>query len=71
MNAMTKNELKAAGKVIVGEFGFGSRSAGWIVCDPSDHAAVLAAYDAIEEGDLSSTVLDAVKAAGGQYVEEA
>lgn len=73
MNAtqMTRNEIKSAGLAIVGEWGFGSRSAGWIVCDPADRDAVQAAYDAIGEGDLSSDVLDAVKAVGGRYVEEA
>lgn len=68
---MTTREIKAAGLVVVGEWGYGSSSAGFIVCEPSDLAAVTAAYDAIAEGDLSSTVLDAVKAAGGEYVEEA
>ena len=67
---MTHRELENSGKVIVGEWGFGSRSAGWIVCDPEDLDSVRAAYDVIEDGDLSSTVLDGVRAAGGEYVEE-
>lgn len=68
---MTTREISEAGLVIVGEWGFGGRSAGYIVCEPGDRDAVQAAYDAIEDGDLSSEVLDGVKAAGGQYVEEA
>jgi hypothetical protein len=57
-------------KVIIGEWGWGARSCGHIVCRKDDRDAVKAAYDAIEEGDLSSEVLDGVKAAGGWYVEE-
>lgn len=68
---MAIKEIKSAGLVIVGEWGFGSRSAGHIVCEANDRDAVQSAYDAIEEGDLSSEVLEEVKAAGGQYVEEA
>jgi hypothetical protein len=66
---MTAREVTDSGKVIVGEFGFGSRSVGWIVCDPSDQASVQSAYDAIEEGDLGPNTLDGVTAAGGEYVE--
>lgn len=68
---MTQREIKDAGLVIVGEWGFGSRSAGYIVCEPANREAVQAAYDAIEEGDMSSEVLDGVVAAGGQYVGDA
>ena len=68
--AMTTDEIKAAGLVIVGEWGYGSRSAGFIASSSDDREAVLVAYEAIEEGDLSSDVLDAVVTAGGQYIEE-
>ena len=67
---MTAREVHENGKVVVGEFGFGGRSAGWIVCDPSDREAVQRAYDAIEDGDLGPNTLDGVKAAGGEYVQE-
>ena len=67
---MTRREITAAGLVIIGEFGWGSRSAGWIVCSPDDVEAVRAAYDAIGEGDLGPNTLDGVKSAGGRYVED-
>ena len=56
--------------ITIGEWGMGSGNAGHIVCDVSDRDAVQSAYDAIEEGDLSSDVLAAVFAAGGEYVAE-
>lgn len=68
---MTTKEINDAGLIVVGEWGYGSNSAGYIVCEPSDVVAVQAAYDAIPDGDLSSTVLAGVEAAGGQYVEVA
>ena len=55
--------------VTIGEWGMGS-DAGHIVCDANDRDAVQSAYDAIEEGDLSSDVLSGVYAAGGEYVAE-
>jgi hypothetical protein len=69
-NEMTRNEIKAAGKVIIGEWGWSRDNAGWIVCDPSDREAVLAAYGEIPDGDLSQGVLAGVEAAGGEYVQE-
>ena len=56
--------------VTIGEWGMGSGDAGHIVCDANDRVAVQSAYDAIEEGDLSSDVLSGVYAAGGEYVAE-
>lgn len=56
--------------VVVGQWGYGVRSAGHIVCHPKDREAVQEAYDAIEEGDLGPTVLDGVLSAGGWYREE-
>ena len=66
---MSRKEIKESGLVIVGEWG-GSYSTGFIVAKPEDRVAVQAAYDAIEEGDLSAEVLSEVKAAGGFFVEE-
>ena len=54
--------------VTIGEWGMGSGDAGHIVCDANNREAVQSAYDAIEEGDLSSDVLAGVYAAGGEYV---
>jgi hypothetical protein len=69
MREITRQQLKAEGKVIVGEFGLGSaRTSGHIICRPENREAVTAAYDAIREGDLNSGVLDAVVAAGGEHV---
>lgn len=74
MNATSKIETfadaKNAGLVMVGEWGFGAHNAGAIWCKPEDKASVQAAYDAIEEGDLGPNTLDAVKAAGGVYVQD-
>jgi hypothetical protein len=67
MREITHQQMKAEGKVIVGEFGFGTqRSSGHIICKPEDRQAVNAAYDSIQEGDLSESVLDDVIAAGGK-----
>jgi hypothetical protein len=65
-------EAKAAGMVMVGEWGWGStiRPAGGIWCQPENEVAVKAAYDAIPEQDLSSDVLDDVKDAGGVFVPD-
>jgi hypothetical protein len=69
MREITRQQLRAEGKVIVGEFGLGSsRTSGHIICRPEDKEAVAAAYDAIREGDLGSDVLDDVIAAGGEHV---
>lgn len=69
MREITRQEMKAEGKVIVGEFGLGSpRTSGHIICDAADRVAVLAAYDAIREGDLGPDVLAEVEAAGGEHV---
>jgi len=69
MRTITRSEMKTEGKVVVGEWGFGSSStSGHIICKPEDRAEVQAAYDEIEEGDLSSGVLDGVIAAGGEHV---
>lgn len=66
---INRSDLKAEGKVIVGEWGNGTAdSSGHIICRAEDHAAVLAAYDAIEDGDSSPDVLDGVYAAGGEHV---
>lgn len=68
---MTRGEIKQAGLVIVGEWGFPCRGSGFIVCNPKDLPRVQAAYDAIEDGDMGSDVLDGVKAAGESFVKEA
>ncbi len=66
---ISRSQMKAEGKVIVGEFGLGTAStSGHIICRPEDRPAVLAAYDAIREGDLGPDVLSDVIAAGGEHV---
>ena len=66
---ITINEFRAEGKVVIGEWGHGSAAtSGHIICSPEDRAAVQAAYDAIEDGDLGPNVLDGVRAAGGEFV---
>ena len=67
---MTTNEAKATGMVLVGEWGFGASNAGHIWAAPENVAAVKAAYDAIEDGDMGPDVLADVYAAGGVYVQE-
>ena len=52
--------------VTIGEWG-----PGHIVCDARDRDEVQAAYDAIEDGDLSSYALSEVLAVGGEYVDVA
>ena len=61
--------LRSEGKVVVGAFGLGkANTSGDIICRPEDLEAVRAAYDAIEDDDLSPGVLDEVIAAGGEHV---
>lgn len=57
-------------RVTVGEWGWPGGSAGHIVCSPANRDAVQEAYDAIEEGDLSSDALSDVYAAGGEFVPD-
>jgi hypothetical protein len=65
-------EAKAAGLVMVGEWGDGTAAgAGGVWCHPADRDAVKAAYDAIEDGDLGPNVLAAVRGAGGVFVADA
>lgn len=65
---MATTQAKTAGMVMVGEWGFGASDAGHIWAKPEDAAAVRAAYDAIEDGDMGPGVLDDVRAAGGVYI---
>jgi hypothetical protein len=64
-----KSRVEREGKIIIGEWGFGSaRTSGYIVCSPEDQEAVQAAYDAIEDGDIGPDVLSDIIAAGGSHV---
>lgn len=66
---ITRQQLRAEGKVIVGEWGYGTpNTSGHIVCHEADLPAVRAAYDAIPDGDLGPDVLAVVIAAGGEFV---
>ena len=67
---MSAAQVKAAGLVIVGDFGI-PPTAGWIVCRPEDMVAVRRLYDEWPEGDLGSTLHDDFAAVGGEYVIEA
>ncbi len=69
----TDCEARKAGLVYVGEFAttWAGDNRQHIFASSADFAAVKAAYDAIDDGDLGPNVLDSVFAAGGVYVAEA
>ncbi len=69
MTTINVTESKAQGLKKVGEWGCSTFS-GFIAAKPADYNAVKAAYDAIDDGDLSSDVLVDVIEAGGVCVRE-
>jgi hypothetical protein len=71
MSYRNYREARAAGLVLVGEWGFSPVDAGGIFCRPVDLAAVRAAYHAMPEDDGRAATLAPVIAVGGVYVEDA
>lgn len=70
VDASVQYAVEESDEVVVGEWGHHDGTAGYIVCSESDRDVVRAAYDAIEDGDSSPSVLADVRAAGGRYVAE-